>query len=302
MEYMEVFVSELSRQDKSPATIRNYTGDVVLFFKWLKQTYGECGDPERVAVRDIQEYRGWLTISGKSPATINRYLASLATFFEIMIDAGRCKENPARRVKSLHLIDPGPRALDTSSLRRLLREVNIRGNLRDICIIEILANTAIRIGELASLNVDDIKLSERKGSLSVRYGKGRLSREIPLNHDARDAIRNYLGTRRQKSGSLIMGQRGERMTANGLWRVVKKYAQYAEVLDMRVHDLRHTVLTRLVREFGHDLATVAKISGHRDYKTLLRYIQPTMADLEGAMEQLSFVPTPQRSLKLVGDD
>ena len=78
------------------------------------------------------------------------------------------------------------------------------------------------------------------------------------------------------------------MTTSGVWRIVKKYASLAGVPELRVHDLRHTVLTRLVREYGCDLATVAKISGHRNLKTLLRYAQPTRDDVTAAVEKLAF--------------
>jgi site-specific recombinase XerD len=285
------FRTELTRQDKSPATIRNYTNDVELFAKWMNETYGGF-DVAKVVQRDIIEYRSHLlTAQSGSPATVNRRLASLSKFFGwcMATKLTKAKQNPVDGVKSISISDPGPRSLDTKSLRRLLREVHVHGNARDIAAIEVLAGTAARVGELVQLAISDVEVSERKGVLHIRNGKGRASRQVPLNVDVRKALIDWLATRpATTSNYLFIGQRGEKMTPSGVWRIVKKYADLASIPDLRVHDLRHTVLTRLVREFGTDFATVARISGHRNLKTLMRYTQPTGRDVAEAVEKLAF--------------
>lgn len=129
----------------------------------------------------------------------------------------------------------------------------------------------------------------RQLDLQRRCGKGRSSREVPLNVDVRKALQAWLDVRAATTSRfLFIGQRGERMTPSGIWRLVKKYAELAGVPDLRVHDLRHTVLTRLVREFGMDPVAVAKISGHRNLQTLMRYAQANADDLANAVEKLAF--------------
>jgi site-specific recombinase XerD len=284
------FKEELIREDKSPVTIRNYVNDVQLFARWIRETYGEDFQPGRIVQREIIEYRSFLiTTRSASAATVNRRLASLTKFFSWCIAAGEAKINPAAGVKGIAITDSGPRSLDTSSLRRLLREVHARGSLRDIAILELLCGTAVRVGEMVSLTLEDLTISERKGSIRVRNGKGRSSREVPLNVDVRKAVNAWLGVRPQSvSRHLFIGQRGDYMTASGVWRIVKKYAAMAGVPELRVHDLRHTVLTRLVRECNCDLVTVARISGHRNLKTLMRYAEPSADDIAAAVEKLAF--------------
>lgn len=287
---LKYFRAELIRQDRSIATIRNYINDVQLFARWLEQTYDDEFEPSKIVQRDIIEYRSYLiNVNVSSPATVNRRLASLSSYFKWCLAKKHTNLNPVDGVKGIAIIDPGPKSLDTTSLRRLLREVHVHGNARDIAILEILAGTALRVGELVSLKIKDIDIGELKGTVNIHIGKGRASRQVPLNVDVRKALKVYLDIRPSTTSEyLFVGQRGDYMTGSGIWRIVKKYAAMAGIDNMTVHRCRHTMLTRLVREFNCDLATVAKISGHRDLKTLLRYAQPTQDDLAAAVEKLAF--------------
>jgi len=289
-EVIDAFRTELQRQDKSPATVINYANDVELFAKWIAETYGDF-DVAKVVQRDIIEYRSYLlTVQNASPATVNRRLASLNNFFRWHLSGckGKPKPNPCVGVSTITTIDPAPKALDVKSLRRLLREVHVHGSPRDIAILEVLCGTAVRVGELVLLSNQDVDVSERKGTLHVRHGKGRSSRQLPLNVDVRKALLEWIAVRPAvQSSYLFTGQRGEKMTPSGVWRLVKKYGEMANLPTLTVHSLRHTVLTRLVRELGTDLPTVMKISGHRNVKTLMRYCEPTAEDISAAVERLA---------------
>lgn len=290
-ELLNQYRDELLRQDKSTTTITSYLNDITLFVKWREESYGEAFDAARVVQREIAEYRNHLlNVKRCSPATVNRRLASLCSFFGWLEGCKRVKSNPAAGVKGIALIDPGVQSLTNTELRRLMREVHVHGNRLHVAICEILAGTAIRVGELVALTVPDLALSERKGVLTVRSGKGRASRQIPLNTDVRRAVANWLEARRTFSGDfLLIGQRRGKMTTSGVWRIVKKYATLAGIPDMTVHQLRHTAIRRLVRPEngpGVDLAVVARISGHRNLKTLLRYCAPSPDDVAKAVDKL----------------
>jgi site-specific recombinase XerD len=212
----------------------------------------------------------------------------LSKFFGWCTACGQSKSNPVDNVKGIAIVDSGPKSLDSTSLRRLLREVHVHSNAKDIAVLELLCGTGIRVGELVQIRLSDLEVSERKGSIHIRYGKGQSAREIPLNVDVRKALQNWLNVRpASQSQFLITSQRGGGMTPSGIWRIVKKYAALAGMPELSVHQLRHTVLTRLVREFGIDLVTVAKISGHRNLKTLMRYCAPNQEDLAEAVEKLA---------------
>jgi site-specific recombinase XerD len=152
--------------------------------------------------------------------------------------------------------------------------------------LETLANTGLRVGELAKLTLADVEITERKGLVTVRSGKGGKFRQVPLNADARRAISAYLQVRPQSIETrLFLGQREGPLTPSGVWRVVKKYGERAG-LSISPHTLRHTFGTRLVRGKGVDLVTVAAMMGHESLDTTALYTQPTAEDMADAVEKL----------------
>jgi integrase/recombinase XerC len=278
---LQGFRAKLELDDKSGLTIRNYVTDVEMFADWYGDTYGEEFDPGRIVQREVSDYRAWMQGQSAAAETINRRLTSLRQYFAYV---GRTP-NPAVGVRGVKIVDPGVQALTMAQLRRLLREVHVHQDIRDIAILEVLCGTGIRVGELVALRVGDVEISERRGSLVVRCGKGRVARHVPLNGDVRKALAAWLEVHPGDSDALFVGQRGP-LTAVGIWRIVRKYGDYAGIHELRVHQLRHTVITRMVRELGMDLATVARISGHRCLSSVLRYAAPTREDLERAMAGL----------------
>jgi len=285
---LEGFAGSLEAEDLSPRTVINYVNDMRLFGRWYEESYSQPFEPGRIVQREVSEYRAWLqgSAQGRKPAaaeTVNRRLVSLRRFFGWVSP----ERNPAAGVKGIKIIDPGVQALSLPQLRRLLREVHAGGRVRDIAILELLAGTGIRVGELVQSRLDDVEISERRGTIRVRNGKGRSSREIELNVDVRRALSAWMDSR-QRPGSdwLFLGERGH-LTACGVWLIVRKYGDRAGISKLHVHQLRHTVATRLLRELHLDLATVARIMGHRSIQTTLRYAEPNREDMAAAMEGLS---------------
>jgi integrase/recombinase XerD len=289
------FGEALRAEDLSEKTIRNYVNDVSLFARFIEEQYGEEFQPGRTVQREVTEYRSWLLAKSAAGATVNRRLNALKKFFGWYgthgTDGTNRTENPAAGVKGIRLTDPGVQALSLVELRRLMREVHVHGVKRDIAILELLCGTGMRVGELTALRIRDVEIGERSGSVMIRSGKGRASREIPLNPDVRSALSAHLaeqdGQDDQDAGGgwLFTGQRGK-LTACGVWKIVRKYGNYAGIADLRVHQLRHTFLTRLVRD-GVDLVIVAKLSGHRSFQPLLRYAQASREDVSKAVDGLA---------------
>jgi site-specific recombinase XerD len=281
------FEQALIREGKSPLTIKNYLNDLAHFATWFAQTNGEAFAPEAITLLDVRAYKSHLlTVAKFKPATVNRRLAALARFCRWAKAQGLIVDNPTDDVKGVPEVQSAPKALRDTELHRLLREVYKGGKKRDIAIIEVLANTGLRVGELAQLTRDDIEMSPRKGIVTVRSGKGAKYRQVPLNTDARRVISEYLEVRPQDGGErLFIGQRGTGLTPSAVWRVVKQYGLRAG-LDISPHTLRHTFGTRLVRSKGVDLVTVAAMMGHESLDTTAIYTRPSEEDMANAVETL----------------
>jgi len=141
------------------------------------------------------------------------------------------------------------------------------------------------VGELTALALDDLALSDRAGQLTVRSGKGGKYREVPLNAEARRALRDYLQARPMVEASLLfMGQRGA-LTSSAVRKIVEKYGRKAGVETVTPHVLRHSC-ARALLDAGVDLVAVAALLGHEDLKTTVIYTKPSARDLERAVEKI----------------
>src|ERR687889_679890 len=205
------FIADLERQETAPKTRRSYRLDLLHFASWFARTLGEGFSPEAVTPTDVREYRGYLLNVGKrQPATVNRRLAALRRFFQWAKATGLVKELPTDDVKGVASSPRAPHWLDKRDVDRLIRTVERHGNTRDLAIVLALRHTGLRVSELSSLMLGDVETSERKGSLTVRSGKGSKFRVLPLNVDARRAIASYLEVRPTISAEqLFIGQRGQ---------------------------------------------------------------------------------------------
>ena len=283
----QAFAQALEREGRRPLTVASYLSDLQGFAIWFTQTNGEAFAPQGITALDVRSFKSYLiTVAGFKPATVNRRLASLSRYCAWARAQGLLQSNPTEEIKGVRQVKPAPKALGTVELRRLLREVHKRGIPRDIALVELLANTGLRVGEAAQLTQADFELSARKGKVTVRSGKGAKYRQVPLNTDARKALENYLAVRPQtETPAFFVGQRDNGLTPSAIWRVVKQYGQRAG-LEISPHTLRHTFGTRLVRGKTVELVTVAAMMGHESLDTTAIYTRPSEEDMAAAVETL----------------
>jgi len=143
------------------------------------------------------------------------------------------------------------------------------------------------VSEVASLKVADVRISPRKGSVTVRGGKGNKFRQAPLNVDARKAIQAYLEKRAEVDGDhLFVGQRGEPLRPSGGYHLVRRYARDARLEEVTPHTLRHTFGKNLV-DAGMPLDRVAQLLGHESVDTTRIYATPSEQDLQREVEKVA---------------
>jgi site-specific recombinase XerD len=280
------FLVDLRGQEVAPKTVTNYASDLSLFATWFQGSTGDAFTAAAVTPTDVRDYRGYLqTVAGAKPATVNRRFAALRRFFLWAKALKLVSELPTEGVKGVRSTPTAPKALDRRDADRLIRQAERDGSKRNLAILQLLRHTGIRVGELCQLRLSDITISERKGSLTVRSGKGSKHRVVPLNLDARKAISDYLTVRPTVPDDLLfISQRGEGLKVRAVEDVVKKYARLAG-LELSPHTLRHT-FARSALDSGTDLVAVATLLGHQRLETTAIYTKPSARDLEKAVERL----------------
>jgi site-specific recombinase XerD len=281
------FISHLHCLDRSPNTIRAYRLDLQQFERWFEVTNNRELSPALITPTDIREFKHYLIEDEQAkPSTVNRKLASIRSFLKWAKSEDEIEDLP-RFPQSMEQVKSAPKALDRTEMHALVRAVERYGDSRDQAIILVLLNTGLRVNELSELNLADVEMSERKGKVVVRSGKGQKYREVPLNAEARRAIGEYLEERvEDNEPALFISQRGSRLGTRGIQDVVAKYGRMAELDDLTPHMLRHTFCTNLLRSGKVDIVTVAQIAGHSDISTTSIYTQPNGADMQNAVDGL----------------
>jgi len=292
------FIDDLRRQEAATKTVVNYLSDLNCFARWFEGSVGEGFSARAITPTDIRDYRSYLQNNqGCAPVTVNRRLAALRRFFgwalaegKLTDARGNTTENPTLAVKGVQSVPQGPRSLGRREVDKLVRmaerDATSGPGKRNLAILRTLQHTGLRVGELCALHIPDVLISERKGSVTVRSGKGGKHRVVPLNNDARKAISDYLDVRPTSvDDHLFIGQRGEPLRPQGVELIVAKYARLAGLENVTPHVLRHS-FAKQVLDSGTDLVAVARLLGHERLDTTARYTQPTERDLEKAVERL----------------
>jgi integrase/recombinase XerD len=231
-----------------------------------------------VTREDVGEYITHMKSLTYSATTVARKLAALKSFFHFLTVERLIAENPAAMLDSPKTRKYLPKALSTEDVDRLLAEPakdNSPKGQRDRAIMEALYATGMRVTELISLNVDDVTLSE--GTIRC-MGKGAKERIVPLYPRAIEALQNYIQNGRQQllktptpEPALFLNQRGERLTRQGLWLIIKEYAKRIGItFEVTPHTLRHSFATHMLSG-GADLRNVQALLGHANVGTTQVY-------------------------------
>lgn len=270
MTVLHRFVEE-GLKGKSATTIRTYEHAIKQFEDWLD---GAGTNLEEYSRTDVQQYIDYLAAQKKSAATINKIWNAIKTFSKW---AGKRETiEDVSVVKQPDVKKQAPKGLNKLDRNKLLREIDRSGNKRDIAIVTTLIMTGIRVSELVALDREDVTISERSGSLTVRAGKGNKERVIPLNVEARRAIQKYVEERSDSHSAMFISNRQERISVRSVQHLLGQYGVHP-------HQLRHTFITGLVRA-NEDIAVIQSVSGHSSADMILRYSQPTEEDKQQAVE------------------
>jgi integrase/recombinase XerC len=291
------FQSHLVESGRADKTVDGYITDMELFTRWFVQTNGEELALQNLTPTDIREYRHYLlSVNKAKPATINRHLSALRAFANWGKSSGVISYSPAEYIKSVAQQTQAPKWLDKKEQAAIIREVEKRvlaartapakrQAIRDQAVLVILLNTGLRVSELVGLELSDVTVSDRKGKIRVRDGKGTKERLVPLNDSARKAIRAWLSVRPDnESKNLFISQRGPAST-RAIQSILEDIGRNARIEHLTPHMARHTFAKNLVNS-GVSLEKVAMLLGHSSLNTTMIYTTPGFNDLNQAVNLL----------------
>ena len=267
---------EFLQNDKkaSDNTLQSYRRDIVYYSKYIESNNLNYA---KIKEEDIKEYLEHLQSIGKKPSTISRCLASIRSFYQFLVRNKKVKEDPTLHIQSPKIEKRVPSVLTAQEVELLLnqpKDVDLKGT-RDKAMLEFAYATGMRVTEIISLDIKDVKLEEGY----VVCHSGSKERNIPLGTLSLKALKEYIEEARpvlirdEKVEALFVNVNGQRLTRQGFWKIVKYYKEQAHITkDITPHVLRHSFATHLLQN-GADLKAIQTMLGHSDISSTQVYMQ-----------------------------
>ncbi|MBQ5810862.1 MAG: site-specific tyrosine recombinase XerD [Clostridia bacterium] len=275
-DYKAEYTIYLENEKKaSKNTLESYLRDVSQFSDFLSAE--GIKDSKAVNEQVISSYIAYLTRCGKSDATVSRNIATLRNYFTFLTSMGICKSNPTAGIKTKKAEKKLPDILTNQEVITLLQQPDASDykGCRDKAMLELLYATGIKVSELISINISDINFNI--GVLHLKGGKN--ERIIPMYPAAVKAVSTYIAKARtlivtdESENVLFANMNGQPLTRQGFWKIIKYYAQKANInKDITPHTLRHSFAAHLL-ENGAQLKDIQEMMGHADISSTNIYAQ-----------------------------
>ncbi len=257
----------------SANTLGAYRADLMTLWRGLLENDVQIEQAEKA---DLLEFIARRVDAGAKPRSTARQLSSFRRFFRYIMREGLRDTDPTADIEMPRIGRSLPKSLTEDEVDGLLKAPNTDEPLghRDRAMLELLYATGLRVSELINLKQSQINFNQ--GVLRI-IGKGDRERLIPLGEESQRWLKDFIDGPRmeilleRQTDYLFPTRRGDRMTRQAFWHIIKRYAQKAGIdKKLSPHSLRHAFATHLLNH-GADLRVVQLLLGHSDLSTTQIY-------------------------------
>jgi integrase/recombinase XerD len=293
-EFLEFLSVEKGASGNTIAAYRNDLGQLEEFIVGEnKNGNGHLIQWPLINQNRVMEYILHLKSQSYAEATVARKVAAVKSFFSFLQAEGKLKANPTEQLASPKVGKMLPKPLTVQEIDELLEQPARRNTpeaKRDRAMLELMYATGLRVTELVSLDVTDVQLEGEKPYVRL-VGKGNRERQIPLLEQPVQELHEYIRFARPRlvgeraETALFVNRRGERLTRQGFWLILKGYAHEANIRGrVTPHTLRHSFATHMLRG-GMDIHKVQELLGHANISTTQVYTQVSREHIREAYEK-----------------
>lgn len=289
-EQLLAFLSHLKQEyHYSENTVVAYRNDLSQFLEYVEDRAGaNLTDWTSVTEDDIEAYLTFMKHKAQpyASSTIARKVAAIKSFYNFLATQGIVQDNPTLDVDSPKVKKRLPQTLSLDEVERLLHAPEggqSAKNLRDMTLLNVLYETGMRVTEVVSIQLEDVAPDRSTLSSPTRQGE---ARHIPLEKSTKVLLDEYLAEGRpqlakdNKERALFLNHRGEKLTRQGLWLIIKGYAKQAGLnTEVTPHTLRHSFAVHRLSQ-GSKLEDIQRLLGHANISTTQIYTQMEASEHE----------------------
>ena len=231
-----------------------------------------------ITTEDLRNYLSdYQNSNAVSKVTIDNIRRNLSSFFAWLEDENYILKSPVRRI---HRVKAESSVKETYSDEDLEKLRDGCTETRDLAMIDILASTGMRVGELVRLNRTDIDFNERE---CVVFGKGDKERIVYFDARTKIHLQNYLDERTDDNQALFVSLRApfERLEIGGVESRLKKLGEVLDIDKVHPHKFRRTMATTAIDK-GMPIEQVQKLLGHEKIDTTLHYAMVKQSNVKNA--------------------
>jgi site-specific recombinase XerD len=263
--FQKKFTDFLKAQHKATATIVAYEKDISQLVEYLSKK--QITQITSVLPEHIESFKEYLAANDYTTKSISRKLNSLKTFFRWLKNSSQINDDPAASIPHPKYEVSPPRILSKMEYRALRDAA--RNDPRAAAVIELLLQTGMKIGELARLELNDIKDKE----IRIAPYESRGERAVPLNQAAKKILNRWLNFRpKTKCQSLFITKTGRPFLIRNIRTSLNRFFHLADIKDASINSLRHTFIVQQLMA-GAPVDLVQKLVGHKRLSTTEKYLE-----------------------------
>ena len=295
--YLDQFLTALAHEDgyarNTVAAYRNDLNQLIEFLthreppvvRWTDATASDLGAfvdslrSMKIAKRSGEE-------KPVAPSTIARKVAALKSFFNYLTMKHIIAQDPSVGLEAPRVAKRTPKTMSSEEVERLLAAPgtgNSPKTLRDRALLELLYATGVRVSELVSFKTEDVNLTDK--TMRVKSEDSGRERNVPMSEKVAEVLQTYIERGRPhfvksagNQSALFLNQRGQQLTRQGMWLIIKEYAARAGLnYDVTPHMLRHSFAAHMLQDNKATLSEVQRYLGHANISTTQIYVQPPAA-------------------------
>jgi integrase/recombinase XerD len=292
--YLDQFLASLVHEDGyARNTVAAYRNDLSQLIEYLGRREPPVVSWADVTSSDLNSYvdsmRSMRIVKRNgeekpvAPSTIARKVAALKSFFNYLTLKNIIPLDPAVGLEAPRVAKRTPKTMTSDEVERLLAAPgtgNSPKTLRDRALLELLYATGVRVSELVSFRLDDVNLADK--TMRVKSEDGGRERSVPMSDKAAECLQTYIERGRPhfvksagNQAALFLNQRGQQLTRQGMWLIIKEYAMRAGLnYDVTPHMLRHSFAAHMLQNNKATLSEVQRYLGHANISTTQIYVQP----------------------------